>query len=55
MSFPYITDIVNAVVGTHWDLPIPTFGIIDRLNGADGALIFGPGEARGELPTSGCT
>jgi len=28
MSYPYITDVVNAVFGTHWDLPIPTFGII---------------------------
>lgn len=28
MSLPYITDVVNAAVGTHWDLPIPTFGII---------------------------
>jgi phosphatidylglycerol:prolipoprotein diacylglycerol transferase len=28
MSFPYITDVVNAVFGTAWDLPIPTFGII---------------------------
>lgn len=28
MSFPFITDVVNAVFGTDWDLPIPTFGII---------------------------
>jgi phosphatidylglycerol:prolipoprotein diacylglycerol transferase len=28
MSFPYITDAVNAVFGTDWNLPIPTFGII---------------------------
>jgi phosphatidylglycerol:prolipoprotein diacylglycerol transferase len=27
-TFPYVTDVVNAVFGTHWDLPIPTFGII---------------------------
>jgi phosphatidylglycerol:prolipoprotein diacylglycerol transferase len=28
MSFPYVTDVVNAVFGTHWHLPLPTFGII---------------------------
>jgi phosphatidylglycerol---prolipoprotein diacylglyceryl transferase len=27
-TFPYVTDVVNAVFGTRWDLPIPTFGII---------------------------
>jgi phosphatidylglycerol:prolipoprotein diacylglycerol transferase len=28
MSFPYITDVANAVFGTAWGLPIPTFGVI---------------------------
>jgi phosphatidylglycerol---prolipoprotein diacylglyceryl transferase len=28
MSYPYVTDVFNAVFGTHWHLPIPTFGII---------------------------
>lgn len=28
MSFPYVTDIVNAIFGTQWNLPIPTFGIL---------------------------
>jgi phosphatidylglycerol---prolipoprotein diacylglyceryl transferase len=28
MSFPYITDIFNALFGTHWALPIPTFGVV---------------------------
>jgi phosphatidylglycerol:prolipoprotein diacylglycerol transferase len=28
MSFPYVTGVVNAIFGTHWHLPIPTFGII---------------------------
>ena len=28
MSYPYITDVLNAILGTHWDLPIPTFGVI---------------------------
>jgi hypothetical protein len=27
-AFPYVTDVFNAVFGTHWNLPIPTFGII---------------------------
>ena len=26
MSYPYVTDALNAVFGTHWHLPIPTFG-----------------------------
>jgi phosphatidylglycerol:prolipoprotein diacylglycerol transferase len=28
MSFPYVTDVVNALFGTRWHLPFPTFGII---------------------------
>jgi phosphatidylglycerol:prolipoprotein diacylglycerol transferase len=28
MSYPNVTDALNAVLGTHWDLPIPTFGVI---------------------------
>jgi phosphatidylglycerol:prolipoprotein diacylglycerol transferase len=28
MSFPYVTDIVNAIFGTRWHLPLPTFGVI---------------------------
>jgi phosphatidylglycerol:prolipoprotein diacylglycerol transferase len=28
MSFPYVTDVVNAIFGTRWHLPFPTFGII---------------------------
>jgi phosphatidylglycerol---prolipoprotein diacylglyceryl transferase len=27
MSFPYLTDLLNAVLGTHWTLPVPTFGV----------------------------
>jgi phosphatidylglycerol---prolipoprotein diacylglyceryl transferase len=27
-AFPYVTDLVNAVFGTRWNLPIPTFGFI---------------------------
>ncbi|HEY6458433.1 MAG TPA: prolipoprotein diacylglyceryl transferase family protein [Steroidobacteraceae bacterium] len=28
MSFPYLTDVINALFGTRWHLPIPMFGII---------------------------
>jgi phosphatidylglycerol:prolipoprotein diacylglycerol transferase len=38
MSYPYLTDILNAIFGTHWDLPIPTFGVIVAI--AVGAATF---------------
>ncbi len=28
MSYPYVTDVSNALLGTHWHLALPTFGII---------------------------
>jgi phosphatidylglycerol:prolipoprotein diacylglycerol transferase len=28
MAFPYVTDALNAIFGTNWDLPIPSFGVI---------------------------
>jgi phosphatidylglycerol:prolipoprotein diacylglycerol transferase len=28
MSYPYVTDIANAILGTDWHLPIPTFGAL---------------------------
>ncbi|HTB68885.1 MAG TPA: prolipoprotein diacylglyceryl transferase [Steroidobacteraceae bacterium] len=28
MSFPYVTDILNALFGTRWHFPLPTFGIL---------------------------
>lgn len=28
MAFAYITDAFNAILGTHWHLPIPTFGVL---------------------------
>jgi phosphatidylglycerol:prolipoprotein diacylglycerol transferase len=31
MSFPYITDIANAALGTQWHLPVPTFGMLVAL------------------------
>ena len=31
MSYPYVTDALNAIFGTHWHLPIPTFSVIVAL------------------------
>ena len=31
MSYPYVTDALNALFGTDWHLPIPTFGVIVAL------------------------
>jgi phosphatidylglycerol:prolipoprotein diacylglycerol transferase len=28
MTFPYVTDLLNAILGTQWDLPFPTFGVV---------------------------
>lgn len=28
MAFPYVTDLLNALAGTRWDLPVPTFGLL---------------------------
>jgi phosphatidylglycerol---prolipoprotein diacylglyceryl transferase len=28
MAFPYVTDVINAIFGTRWHLPVPTFGVI---------------------------
>lgn len=28
MSYPYLTDMLNASFGTHWHVAIPTFGVI---------------------------
>ncbi|HEV2703446.1 MAG TPA: prolipoprotein diacylglyceryl transferase family protein [Steroidobacteraceae bacterium] len=28
MAFPYLTDAINTVFGTHWQLPVPTFGLV---------------------------
>jgi phosphatidylglycerol---prolipoprotein diacylglyceryl transferase len=43
MSFPYITDILNAILGTHWALPIPTFGVVVVT-----AIVIATGVARKE-------
>src|SRR5689334_10673164 len=31
MTFPYLTDLANTLLGTHWVLPIPTFGAMVAL------------------------
>jgi phosphatidylglycerol---prolipoprotein diacylglyceryl transferase len=31
MSYPYLTDVLNALFGTDWLLPIPTFGMLVAL------------------------
>jgi phosphatidylglycerol:prolipoprotein diacylglycerol transferase len=43
MSFPYITDILNAILGTQWRLPIPTFGAV-----VAAAIVVAAGVARKE-------
>lgn len=56
MSFPYVTDIVNALFGTEWHLPIATFGTIVAIAIAAAAFVAGLEakrlEAVGELPPS---
>ncbi len=31
MSFPYVTDMINAAFGTRWNLPVATFGLFFAL------------------------
>jgi phosphatidylglycerol:prolipoprotein diacylglycerol transferase len=54
MSFPYITDIANALLGTHWRLPIPTFGLMVAIAvwvaAAFASRVVRSYEARGRLP-----
>jgi phosphatidylglycerol---prolipoprotein diacylglyceryl transferase len=49
MSFPYVTDIVNAVFGTQWHLPIPVFGIVVLVAVYLSMLVFGKEVARREI------
>jgi phosphatidylglycerol---prolipoprotein diacylglyceryl transferase len=44
MSYPYVTDMLNAVLGTQWALPIPTFGLLVAV-----ALLLGTQVARTEV------
>lgn len=48
MSFPYVTDVVNAVFGTHWHLPVPVFGIVVLVAVYLSTLLFGREVARRE-------
>lgn len=55
-SFPYATDLLNAILGTRWSLPVPTFGVVvaaaiviaTRVARREVARL----EARGALPSS---
>ncbi len=44
MSYPYVTDMLNAVLGTQWALPIPTFGLIVAV-----AILLGTRVARADV------
>jgi phosphatidylglycerol:prolipoprotein diacylglycerol transferase len=48
MAFPYVTDFFNAILGTHWMLPIPTFGLV-----VAAAIVVGTGVARLEARRMG--
>jgi phosphatidylglycerol:prolipoprotein diacylglycerol transferase len=48
MSFPYVTDVVNAVFGTQWHLPIPVFGMVVLVAVFLSMLVFGKEVARRE-------
>jgi phosphatidylglycerol:prolipoprotein diacylglycerol transferase len=39
MSFPTVTDALNAAFGTHWHVPIPTFGVIVAIAVAAGTYV----------------
>jgi len=48
MSFPYVTDLVNAVFGTQWQLPVPVFGVVVLVAVFLSTLVFGKEVARRE-------
>jgi phosphatidylglycerol:prolipoprotein diacylglycerol transferase len=48
MSFPYVTDLLNAVFGTQWHLPIPVFGIVVLVAVYLSTLVFAKEVARRE-------
>jgi len=48
MSFPYVTDVLNALFGTQWHLPIPVFGIVVMTAVYLAMLVFGKEVARRE-------
>jgi phosphatidylglycerol:prolipoprotein diacylglycerol transferase len=56
MSYPYLTDVLNAVFGTDWTLPIPTFGMLVALAFVIATRVAGANvrrlEEAGSLPPS---
>ena len=54
MAFPYVTDLINALLGTHLSLPLPTFGLLVAAAIASAAWLLnrevGQYEAAGRLP-----
>lgn len=40
MSFPYVTDIANVLLGTSWHLPLPTFGLLVAAAVLTGTRVF---------------
>jgi phosphatidylglycerol:prolipoprotein diacylglycerol transferase len=44
VSYPYVTDMLNAAFGTEWSLPIPTFGFIVAMT-----MVLGTRAARAEV------
>jgi phosphatidylglycerol:prolipoprotein diacylglycerol transferase len=38
-AFPYVTDAINAAFGTHWRLPVPTFGLVVAISAVVGSAI----------------
>ncbi|HKQ12419.1 MAG TPA: prolipoprotein diacylglyceryl transferase family protein [Steroidobacteraceae bacterium] len=54
MSFPYVTDVANAIFGTQWSLPVPVFGVVVLIAVFWSTLVFRKEvaryEARGVVP-----
>ena len=48
MSFPYVTDVANAIFGTQWYLPVPVFGVVVLIAVFLSTLVFGKEVARYE-------
>jgi prolipoprotein diacylglyceryltransferase len=49
MSFPYVTDLLNALFGTQWYLPVPMFGVVVLIAVLLSTLVFGKEVARREM------
>jgi phosphatidylglycerol:prolipoprotein diacylglycerol transferase len=48
MSFPYVTDVANAIFGTQWHLPVPVFGVVVLIAVFVSTLVFRKEVARYE-------